>query len=791
MIFKFAYRNFKKRLFLNLIKALGLSLAFCSLLFIVLFLKNEITFDRSFSKADRIYRFTITHPTFLGGKEFARTHNTQYLTELKESFPEVENYVRLAPSWSNIKKDGKVITVNQSFICDTSYFQVFDTPIIAGDAKGTHNSLYISEKLAARIYGEASPIGQILEVPVNQYGEETASLKISGVIKDNPQNSHFHPELLYLTSDNQRFNNWAYTYLLLAENADPSKIIAGFKEFFVPFSGDADGNVLTDAHLQRITDIHLNSDKLREIEPNSNKTNIYVLAASALVLLMIALSNYISLNTGMSGFNDKYFYISKFLGSSSGMIFKYILSEGVIILLFSLAFTLLIALPAFQLIQSAFAIDLFRGNATLMLIVVAILAMLTLLASFLPELGRMTTNSGNKPYARQKGINKSLIVLQYSFSVVLIVAVIVISRQTDFVLKSSLGSASENMISIKNPKSGQPEFVFETFKNEIKNLSAVKSVSAMFTEFGGETNDMFNFELEGYGANNQTDGGNYVPVFTCDHDFIDFFNIPLLAGSDFSENNLDQEGSGEFIINESALKFFNYTNPDEIIGKQFGFANIPVEVDIPKGQIIGVVKDFHLSSMKNQERPLVLFKREGLWLDSFVAELQPGSGKKALAEIEALWEKHFPNELFDYQYSDAAYQSVYKTELLQARLLSVFTVISLFICSMGLLGLSLLITQRRIKEVGIRKVNGAKTFEIMRLLNWDFLKWVVLAYGLAIPLAYLAMKKWLENFAYQIDLSWWIFGIAGLIILFISLLTVSWESWKAAVTNPVKALRHE
>ncbi|UBM60202.1 ABC transporter permease [Marinilongibacter aquaticus] len=791
MIFKFALRNFKKRLFLNLIKITGLSLAFGSLLFIALFLKNELSYDKFFPGSEHIYRLSQTNPDFLGGKEFARIHNTLFLPSLSDQFPEVESYVRLAPSWSNVKKDGKVIHVNQSFICDTSYFQVFETPILSGHTTGTHNALYLSESMAKRLYGHTDPIGQTLEIPLSQYGEKTAEIMISGIMKDNPQNSHFHPEMLYLTADPQQFDNWAYTYLRLSENADPEKITKGFKAFLANRNGEKIEEVSTAAHLQKITDIHLDSHKLREIETTSSKTNVYVLALSALILLFIALSNYISLNAGMASFNDKYFYINTFLGSSVWTNIKYILSEGLLILGFSAVLSLLLAIPGFRLIQQHFSIDLFEGNSAFILLLVGILGMLTLFAGVLPALATVSAKTRQKPFSKQKGIHKGLIVLQYAFSVVLIVAVIVISRQTDFVLKSSLGSQSENIISIHNPKSGYPDSSFETFKTEVEHMSTVKSISAMFEKFGGETNDMFPFELEGFVPDQSETDANAVPVFVCDHDFIDFFHIELMAGQDFSDTNRDHDGLGEFVINESALHFFNYTKAEDILGKSFAFHDVPGGIEIPKGKIIGVVKDFYLSNMKSKVRPLVLFKRDGLWLNSFVVEFQANAQEKGLANIKSVWEKHFPNELFDYQYSTAVYRSVYKSELLQARLLSIFTLISLFICSMGLLGLSLLITQRRIKEVGIRKVNGAKAFEIMRLLNWDFIKWVILAYVLGIPVAYLALRKWLQNFAYQIDLDWWIFGVAGLVIVGISLLTVSWESWKASMTNPVKALRYE
>jgi putative ABC transport system permease protein len=235
----------------------------------------------------------------------------------------------------------------------------------------------------------------------------------------------------------------------------------------------------------------------------------------------------------------------------------------------------------------------------------------------------------------------------------------------------------------------------------------------------------------------------------------------------------------------------NYSDPDLIVGKQFQLISPVQGIEIPKGKIIGVVKDFHLSGIKKKVRPLVLFKRKNLWMINFVISYKDGRRQEAIDDIRTVWNEIFPAYPFNYEHVSTMYRQVYKTEILQARLLSVFTLLSVFICSMGLLGLSLLISQQRTKEIGIRKVNGAKVSEILAMLNKDFVKWVAIAFVIATPVAYYAMNKWLENFAYKTSLSWWIFALAGLLALGIALITVSFQSWKAATKNPVESLRYE
>jgi putative ABC transport system permease protein len=227
------------------------------------------------------------------------------------------------------------------------------------------------------------------------------------------------------------------------------------------------------------------------------------------------------------------------------------------------------------------------------------------------------------------------------------------------------------------------------------------------------------------------------------------------------------------------------------VDKQFQLISPVQGIEIPKGKIIGVVKDFHLSSIKKKVRPLVLFKRKNLWMINFVISYKDGMRQEAINDIRTVWNELFPAYPFNYEHVSTMYRQVYKTEILQARLLSVFTLLSVFICSMGLLGLSLLISQQRTKEIGIRKVNGARVSEILSMLNRDFVKWVIIAFVIATPVAWYAMNKWLENFAYKTSLSWWIFALAGLLALGIALLTVSFQSWKAATKNPVESLRYE
>lgn len=790
MTLKFTVRNLRKRPFLNLIKVLGLSLALSSILLIVLFLKHELGYDGFHREASRIYRFTTTSPTFLGGKHFARLYNPEYIPEMTEYFPEIESYVRLAPMRGGVMKyREEFFNLSQAFKCDSTFLKVFHSEILLGNPEGmldAPGSMIVTESFAKKVFNAINPLGEILTLPAGQFYGESTDFIVVGVMKDFPANSHFHPEVVTSPEDESVFQAWAWTYLLLHPGADPAHIRDGFKAFYSTHVDTESEEITTEAHLQKLTQIHLHSRKTREIEANGSIYVVYSFSIAALLLLFIALINYANLNMGMAYYSKKYLFVGKVFGSSSGMQFRHFLSEGLIILLATMVLSGTLAGLVNLAIQKHFNLNLMEDNLAVILMVFALFGFVGLLAGILPLIKQLTGRKGKG----KRVVSKGLIVIQFTISIALIVAVFVIHRQTNYALKSSMGLETDQLICFENVHTDL-QVKFAEFKEEALKHASIESVSAMMEPPGGEANDMFRFELEGYVVDESSPRDDYIGIFPCDYSFASIFKLNFLAGNNFSDNFEDHEGSGEYIINESAMYRLNYTDPQEIIGKSFDLSFDFGEIAIPSGKIIGVVEDFHLSSIKRKIDPLVLFKRKDLWLINFIVAFKPGMQEQALRDLETVWENIYPAYPMEYSYLSSMYRSLYSTELLQTRLLSVFTFIALFICSMGLLGLSLLSTQRRVREIGIRRVNGAETREIINMLNWDFMKWIFLSFALAIPIAYLALDKWLENYAYKTSLSWWIFASAGLLALLIALLTVSIQSWKASRRNPVESLRSE
>jgi len=799
MIPKFTFRNLMRRPFLNLVKILGLSFALTGLVVITLFIKNELSYDLSHQNADRIYRFTYTSENMFGGKHFARIPNSSSIPEMSEYFNEIENYIRLARyGESFIKYNEKFIEIDQAFHCDSTFFDVFDCDLLIGNPNtilDNPGALIISESFSKRLFGNTNPIGETLTVPTGQYNGTEVDYTIKGIMKDFPGNNHFHPDFITSPVDKSVLDGWAWVYFLLTKNTNPDNITSGFLEYGSTSWGVEQSEIKMNAYLQNIKDIHLYSNKLREIETNGSLTVVYTFSAAAILLLFIALVNYANLNIGMAGFSDKFMHINKILGAKRIINVKYYLFEGFVITVISIAVSLLFINLTDLFIQRNFSLNLFKDNLNLVTVIIGLFFILSLTSALLPFFRqyfyRISPRYSINDYGfKRKGISKSLIVFQYSISIVLIIAVLVIHKQTKFSLNRGMGSQTESLICIEGAHT-DVQSKFPIFKKELQKYKSINLVSAMFEPPGGEANDMFQFELEGYNPDKSVEADNMISVFPCDYSFIDIFNLQFLSGNNFSEKFIDLDGQGEYIINETALKRLGFSDPNAALNKRFTLLFNYGDITIPSGSIIGVVKDFHFSSLKKEIQPLVFFKRNDHWLSNFVISLKPGTEKESIEYIKSVWNNLFSDHPFEVKYIRSMYEDVYKKELLQKRLLLLFSMLALFICSMGLLGMSLLVTQRKTKEIGIRKVNGAKIIQIIVMLNWSLVKWIVISVVISVPIAYYLMTRWLENFAYKTSLAWWIFVTAGLTTIIISLATITLISWKVAKSNPVKALRDE
>lgn len=795
MLLKYAIRNVKKRFLLNLIKIVGLSLGLCGILFIALFLKNEMVYDTQHEKADRIFRLTTTSQLLFENNHFARLINSEGLPGLFDELPEIEKFVRLKPL-----RDGLIVrqeenySIEQAFAVDNTFFEIFDAEFLNGDRNTVltnPGATVISESFALKVFGDEDPIGKTLSLPTGHFNAEKMDFTVSGVMKDFSQKSHFHPNLL-VVQESDRIRGWAYAYVLLREKVDPSifndKVSQKLTELYAEEDYD---QVAVNGHLMNIQDIHLHSNLLREIEPNGTMISIYVFSIAALILLFIALSNFTNLSLGMAGYLRKFLTLNQVLGSSKRIIIDYFFIESAIIVLCAVFIVFLSCIPLNMAIFEYYQINLLEDNGMFAMGVILLFGFFGILAGVQPviksrfeRIALGDSLKGNTILYR----HKIMLISQFVMAIMLLVGVIVISEQTSFALNKSMGADKDNVICIPSVHA-EIQKDFGIFKAELLKQNAIISVSAMMDPPGGETHDMFPYVMEGVPEKEPKE--NSIGVFACDHSFADVFGLTFLSGGNFSNNNRDEIEKGEYIINETAMNYLGFQDPNIVVGKAFTILS-PVEgVQLPMGSIIGVVKDFHLSGVQTKVEPLVLFKRADSWMGNIVVAYNPILKDEAIKSITEIWSDLFPKYPLEYVAVSTMYKNTYKTELLQRNLMVIFAIISIFVCAMGLIGLSLMVSQQRFKEIGIRKVNGAKISEILLMLTKDFLKWLTMAFVLAAPLAFLGANKWLETFAYKINMGWWMFFLAGGITMFITIITISWHSYIAAKQNPVKSLRTE
>ncbi|AZQ60181.1 FtsX-like permease family protein [Maribacter sp. MJ134] len=793
MLIKYALRNIRKRPVLNSIKIVGLSLGSCGVLFIVLFIKSELSYDLAHTRTERTYRFTTTNPGILKGNHFARFTDAKSVPQLMEQLPEIEDHVRLMPLRDRlILKDEQHYAIDQAFAVDDTFFRIFNIDFKEGNKETALKEIggaVISRSLAQKVFGDENPMGKIISLPPGHYNSIKTTFTVTGVMEDFVKESHLHPDLLVMPGEDA-MNGWTYVYLLLKDKASAvgldGKLSTKLNEIYGIAETEAEKYK---AHITNIKEIHLKSNLLREIEPNGNMTNIWLLSIAALILLFISLSNFTSLNIGMAGYLTKFLALQKILGSSKRVMSRYFLLESALIIFLSLLIVSVISFRLNSMVLERYQIDLFQGNEWFVLGVVVVFSLLGIIAGMQPAFKQRFQNASLGTRIKADGAlgtHKVLLIAQFGLAMFLLVGVIVISRQTNYALDNSMAAKEDNVVCIPYVHS-EVQKDFGLFKNQLLKQSAVASVSAMMAPPGGETNDMFSFEMQ----NVPNKEAEYIGVFSCDNSFADVFGLSFLGGKNFNQNSVDQDGNGEYLINKTALSYLGYQDANAIIGEDFALIS-PVEgVTMPKGKIIGVVEDFHLSGLQTKVEPLVLFKRENSWLENIVISYEPTARAEAVASIKTTWNELFPKYPLTYYQVSSLYKEVYKTERLQKNLILIFALTAVFICAMGVLGLSLMVAQRRVKEIGIRKVNGATISEILVMLNTDFLKWLLLAFVLATPIAYFAASKWLEVFAYKIDIEIGMFLLAGGTVMAITIFTVSWHSYKAARVNPVTSLRTE
>ena len=801
--FKVALRSLWKSKGFSAINIFGLAIGLATCLLITLYVVDELSYDHYNKKAERIYR--INSDIKFGGGDLRLTVTSDPMgAVLKKDYPQVEEYTRVYNSEGSklVKKGNQYITEERIAYVDSTFFRVFTLPAISGDtetALNEPNTVVLTESSSKKYFNTTDVVGKTIEISDNPY-------KVTAVIKDIPRTSHFNFGFL-LSMDNVNYqwgsflSNNFQTYIVLQKGVDYKAFEKNFitvidkyllpqaKQFMQINSMDdfkKAGNKL-EYTLMPLLDIHLHSDRFPELGTNGNIQYVYIFSAVALFVLLIACINFMNLSTARSANRAKEVGIRKVLGTEKKTLVQQFLLESILTVIIALIIGIGIAalvLPLFNDVsaKSFSAKDFVSGRIVLFILlvpfVVGVLAGIYP-AFFLSRFKPVTVLKGSSVgIFKKSNLRSVLVVFQFATSIILIIGTVVVYRQLQYIQNKNLGFNKEQVLIING--TGALQNNAEVFKNEVRNLPGVTSAS--FTGYLPVSSSARSDNSFSKSAVMDSKTGVNMQRWTVDYDYINTLGMQMIQGRNFSKE-FGSDSSG-VIVNETAAKLLGFSSP---LGEKiytYNNRNEPIAYNI-----IGVVKNFHFESLRQNIGPLCMMLGDARFLTSF--KVSTSNIQALVKQIESKWKVMAPGMPFSYRFLDDSFDEMYRSEQRVGKIAITFAVLAILIACLGLFGLVTYAAERRIKEIGIRKVLGATISNIIGMLSKDFLLLVVIAAVISFPIAWWGMNQWLQDFAYRIDISWWIFIIAGLMAAVIALITVSFQAIRAALANPVKNLRTE
>lgn len=810
---KIAFRNILKHKVYSLINILGLAIGMACSILILLWVRDELSYDRFHANAESIYRVTREWKNQDGETSLHLARVAPPIGPLlKNDFPSiVEDVVRIRADYNTLLKlDDRTFVEDNFFWAEANVFDIFSFPFLKGDpatALKEPNSVVLTEAMAQKYFPKESTIGETdpLGKTINYEGE--ADLKVTGVVQNIPQNSHFKFDFLgsFITLENffgKEFmaSNWGrnnyLTYLLLPEGFSPDVLreqIPGFldkhiSQLVINETGQPPANKpsrTNQLHLQKLTDIHLHSHLTTEIEQNGDIVNVYLFSAIAFFILLIACINFMNLATARSAKRAREIGMRKVLGAYRKQLIGQFLGESLLIAALALIIAVSVVeavLPYFNdFVGKNLSLSIWQ-NPEMILGLIAITLFVGLVSGSYPAF----LLSSFRPVRVLKGEDKSsgksafrrvLVVSQFTISIALIISMGIVYHQLDFLRHKKLGFNKEQVVILQ--ASGDMQENFETIRSRLMQNSSILNVSAsrlipsnkLLNSWGGQV----------------LDGEETVPltfrlaVVEVNYDFFQTYEMPLLAGRDFSREYATDD-SAAFVLNRAAVEKLGWT-VEEAVNKSMIYGE-------RNGRVIGVVEDVHFESLHNKIVPII-YLINGAGSYQFALRLSGQDIPASLAFIKNIWTEYQPDYPFEYRFLDEQLGALYDSEENLGKIFGIFSLLAVVIACLGLYGLAAFSAEQRTKEIGIRKALGASVKNLVGLLSKEFLKLVIIANIIAWPVAWYAMNRWLENFAYRINIAWWVFILAGTLALAIALLTVAYQAIKAAVANPVKSLRYE
>ena len=805
---KIAWRSLKKQPFFTFLNTFGLAIGITGGLLISLYIYDELSYDTMFADADRIHR--VNADIKFGGEDrkFAVTPAPMAET-IDSDFPEVELTTRFRTRGSMlIRKSDTEINVKelQSTFVDSTFFQMFDVDLLVGDEKTalkSPNTLVLTKTAAEKHFGIQNALGQNLLL------NNTETYTVTGVIDDFPKNSFLRDHSIFMAMagyDDSRVVNWGsnnyQTYIKLIPSANiedlqaPLRaflgryVIPGVQQFMPGITEEqfkAAGNHLIYSTIP-LTDIHLKSDRVAEISGNNNIQSIYILSFIAIFLIVLACVNFMNLSTAHSLKRAKEVGIRKTLGSKKVELVRQFLVESGLVSFASLLVAIVLAillLPYFNDLADK-NISMPYTSPTFWLILIASGIVLAFFAGsypaffmsrFIPAKVLKGTSGSNLGGGKIRNV---LVIFQFAISVFLIIGTLVVYQQLQYIQNKDLGFSKDQVLIVNDVFTAGNQMT--AFKEEVKKLGFVKnaSLSSYYPTPSNRSDSTFAPE-EG-----ATDQENALSMQTwgVDHDYTETMDFKIIAGRNFDK--AFKNDSTSIIINESAISTIG-VSAEQAIGMRY---TPDMGEENPKYfTIIGVVKNFHFSPFREEIEALSLHLSDRA--GSMAVKLETDNFSNAIAAIEGVWNQVAPGQPFDYYFMEDSFNDTYKSEQRLGRIFIIFTALSILIACLGLFGLAAFNAEKRTKEIGVRKVLGASVGQISYRLTMDFLKLVGIGILISLPIGWYAMNKWLEDFSYRIEVGLWVFALAAFLAIAISIITVSYQSIKAAIVNPVDSLRSE
>jgi putative ABC transport system permease protein len=779
--FKTAIRNIKKSSPYSVLNMSGMAVGMATAFLILLWVQDEWSYDRYFKNADSVYRVIGDMSTTEGGGALTATTPAPLAKALKDEYPEIIRSSRCGVGSMLSFKVGDDFIDETAVPVDNDFLKMFNVEFITGDINSAliaPNNIVITEKIAKKYFGNEYPIGKTLKM-----SESDEIYTITGVVK-NPHHSHIMFDLLIPVKLNKDFESLqsemqvsCYNYVELAKGTD-SKIV---DEKIRNFLQDHSSSMTFGISLQNIKKIHLYSSGKyeQEIKGQGDITYVRIMCLIVFFILLIACINFVNLYTAQSASRAREIGFRKAAGANRRQIFFQFMGESLLLVFISHIIAMILVellLPGFNNLTGK-QLDIDYQSAHLYLGLVAVILFCGVLAGSYPALylssiqplntikGEINKNPGNAKFRRV------LVIFQFSLSVFLIICALIVGNQLNYIRNKSIGLNKDNIgyfTSHARPNGS----TLEDLKKELLNNSDIVSVTRGNNPFD-VVNNMNGFSWTGNNIGNEIS----FYLLSCDADYAKTLQLDLAKGRFFS--SAFSTDSSAAVINECAAKVMGYTNPiGEIISTPWQ----------SKLHIIGVVKNFHFKSLHYKIEPLIMTLDPDI---EYFIRMKPGKANTIVPYIQKTIQSFNLSYRLDFHFLADDYDNLYRTEQNMSRIIRYSSLLAIFISCLGLLGLSSYITERRTKEIGIRKINGAKSNEIFSLLSKEYMIWVLISIVIAYPVAWYVMNKWLQNFAYRIDIIWWIFALAGVIAMLIAWITVSFQSYRAASKNPVETLRYE